>query len=101
MGMDSLSMLPAASPYLSIIVPVYNEETRIGNTLKEILAYFNAQDYTYEILVVDDGSNDATCTVVSAIAAEQANLHILHYDANRGKGHAVRYGMMRAEGNFM
>jgi dolichyl-phosphate beta-glucosyltransferase len=87
-------------PHLSIVVPAYNEETRIGASLARMLAYFDAQGYTCEILVVDDGSMDNTREVVAEAAADRPNVRMLHYDGNHGKGYAVRYGMMHAAGDF-
>ena len=85
-------------PLLSIVVPAYNEEARIGNSLKRMLAYFDAQPYPYEILVVSDGSDDKTEEIVQYIAAQRAQVKLLTYADNRGKGYAVRFGMLRANG---
>jgi dolichyl-phosphate beta-glucosyltransferase len=92
--------VPAAEepPLLSVVVPAYDEESRIGASLKRMLAYFDAQDYAYEILVVDDGSTDSTARLVENIAACRPQVRLLSYQPNRGKGHAVRYGMLRARG---
>lgn len=87
--------------HLSVVVPAYNEEARIGASLIGMLAYFDAQKYRYELLVVDDGSSDNTRAVVQEIAGTHPNVCVLHYDGNRGKGHAVRYGMLRAAGDFV
>lgn len=88
----------APTPYMSIIVPAYNEEKRLGATIKRILAYFDEQEKPYEILVVDDGSTDGTGPLVETIAACRPQVKFLTYQPNRGKGHAVRYGMLRAQG---
>lgn len=85
-------------PMLSIVVPAYNEAERIGVTLKRMLAYFDSQCYPYEILVVSDGSNDGTMDVVTPIAARRSQVRLLSYAGNRGKGYAVRYGILRAQG---
>lgn len=92
---------PHAGPHLSVVIPAFNEETRIGGTLERMLAYFDAQDFDYEILVVDDGSSDTTLQVVRQTAGDRSNVRILHYDGNRGKGFAVRYGMTRACGDYI
>lgn len=89
------------SPHLSIVIPAYNEEARIGATLSRMLSYLDAQGFRYEILVVDDGSVDRTREVAAATAAEHENVRILRYEENRGKGHAVRYGMLQAQGDFV
>jgi dolichyl-phosphate beta-glucosyltransferase len=85
-------------PFLSVVVPAYNEEARLGNTLKRMLAYFDGQDYPYEILVVNDGSTDGTARVVEHIAACRPQVRLLEYAQNRGKGYAVRYGILRSQG---
>lgn len=84
---------------LSIIIPAYNEEDRIVTTLKKTLAYLSAQPYSSEVLVVSDGSTDTTGDVVRGFgAAANVSLNFLEYSPNRGKGYAVRYGMVRGEG---
>lgn len=94
---DALSELEE-HPFLSIVVPAYNEEARLGSTLKRMLAYFDGQCYPYEILVVSDGSTDGTTSEVEHIAARRSQVRLLTYQPNRGKGYAVRYGMLRAKG---
>jgi dolichyl-phosphate beta-glucosyltransferase len=88
-------------PHLSVIIPAYNEEARVGATLLRIKEYLDAQRYESEILVVDDGSADRTREVVASITAGRTPVSVLHYDGNRGKGFAVRYGMVRAAGDFV
>ncbi len=83
---------------LSIVVPAYNEEDRLGSTLKRMLAYFDGQQTAYEIIVVDDGSTDSTVEIVKHISERRAQVRLLSYASNRGKGYAVRYGMLRAQG---
>lgn len=90
-----------SEPMLSIVVPAYNEETRIGNSLKRMLAYFDAQPYPYEILVVSDGSSDKTEEIVQHIANRRTQVSLLTYADNRGKGYAVRFGMLRAQGELL
>ena len=93
---DSLEIEP---PFLlSVVVPAYNEEARLGATLKRMLAYFDTQPYSVEILVVDDGSSDGTAGIVETIAATRPQVRLLGYKPNHGKGHAVRYGVLRARG---
>lgn len=84
---------------LSIIIPAYNEEDRIVTTLTKTLAYLSAQPYASEVLVVSDGSTDTTGDVVRGFGtAANVALNFLEYSPNRGKGYAVRYGMVRGEG---
>lgn len=88
-------------PHLSVVIPAYNEERRIGHTLAETLAYLDTQSYKSEIIVVDDGSRDATCEVVSSFASRSGGrLHLLKNPGNRGKGYAVRNGMLHASGEI-
>ena len=82
---------------LSVVVPAYNEERRIGPTLDSIEAFISGQEESTEVIVVDDGSTDATCEVVAA--SGYSNVRIIRIDRNRGKGHAVRIGMLAASGD--
>lgn len=87
---------------LSIVIPAYNEEDRIVRTLESTLAYLNRQDFESEILVVSDGSRDNTVRVASGFdPGEKASIKALEYHPNRGKGYAVRYGMLRAAGDIV
>ncbi len=82
---------------LSIIVPAYNEELRLGPTLESLETYISGRPGLAEIIVVDDGSTDATSDV--AVASGCSNLRVMHVDRNMGKGHAVRIGMLAASGD--
>ncbi|ALW84492.1 hypothetical protein AUC43_04970 [Hymenobacter sedentarius] len=86
---------------LSFVIPAYNEAARIGSTLKQVLAYLQTQPYSSEVIIVDDGSTDGTARVVEDIIASHA-FHIpcrlVSYSPNRGKGYAVRQGLLAAEG---
>jgi dolichyl-phosphate beta-glucosyltransferase len=82
---------------ISIIIPAYNEEKRLPGTLRKILAYLAAGSWSFtEILVVDDGSSDAT-----AAAAERfPQVRVLRNPGNRGKGYSVRHGMLEAKAQW-
>jgi dolichyl-phosphate beta-glucosyltransferase len=82
---------------LSLIIPAYNEAGRIGNTLRQSLDYFARQDYQFEIVVVDDGSHDGTADLVRR---EFQNARLISYTPNRGKGYAVKQGMLQAQGRY-
>lgn len=87
---------------LSIIIPAYNEEDRIVRTLKKTLLYLNAQDYLSEVIVVSDGSTDGTKAVAKGFdPGEKVSLKVLEYHPNRGKGYAVRYGMLKGGGEWV
>ena len=95
-------MTDSISPFvdLSIIVPAYNEELRIPPTLERLHAYLSTQPMRYEIVVVDDGSKDHTCRVVEAHAGRIPNLRLVRQMPNKGKGAAVRLGMLAARGQI-
>jgi dolichyl-phosphate beta-glucosyltransferase len=86
--------------YLSVIIPAYNEEKRLPKTLAEIDKYLRKQIYAYEIIVVDDGSKDKTVEVVKGLIPKIKNLRVAGYKINQGKGYAVRFGMLKAEGDY-
>ena len=86
--------------YLSIVIPAYNEEKRISNTLRSINQYLSKQDFAYEILVVNDGSKDSTAKVVNDLIPEIKNLKLIDNKDNHGKGYVVRQGIMEATGKY-
>jgi dolichyl-phosphate beta-glucosyltransferase len=92
-------MNPAA-PELSIIIPSYNEELRLPETLDRIAAYLQTDGRAAEVLVVDDGSNDRTAVVAEAFRSKIALLRVVSNGVNRGKGYSVRHGMQEARGRI-
>ncbi len=86
--------------YLSVIVPAYNEEGRIGKTLDIIAEYLRTQGFTSEVIVVSGGSTDKTINVVRTKVAAIPNLSLIEQKRNRGKGFAVAEGMLRAKGKI-
>ncbi|OGF90565.1 hypothetical protein A3I27_02785 [Candidatus Giovannonibacteria bacterium RIFCSPLOWO2_02_FULL_43_11b] len=88
------------NPFLSVVIPAYNEEERIGHTLSRINQYLSFKRYDYEIIVVDDGSSDNTVALVSKLSHRIKNLSVIKNGKNRGKGFAVRVGMRRAQGRI-
>ena len=85
--------------YLSIVIPAYNEEERLGATLEKIAAYLALQDYGYEVIVVSDGSTDRTAAVAREWRPAGFPLEIIDRKENRGKGYSVREGAARAQGD--
>jgi dolichyl-phosphate beta-glucosyltransferase len=83
--------------HLSFIIPAYNESRRIGETLRTTRDYLSQQDYDWEIIVVDDGSADGTADFVRK---GFPGVRLLAYTPNHGKGHAVRTGMLAAQGDY-
>ncbi|HCG77306.1 MAG: glycosyl transferase [bacterium (Candidatus Ratteibacteria) CG_4_10_14_3_um_filter_41_18] len=84
-------------PYLSVIIPAYNEEKRIKETLKKMVSYFSCQNYSCEIIVVDDGSCDQT----ARIAESFAGITVLRNKERKGKGAVVKKGVLSAAGDFI
>jgi glycosyltransferase involved in cell wall biosynthesis len=88
------------SSSLSIVIPAYNESARIGKTLREVLAYLDAQPGGGEVIVVDDGSRDETSRVAEQVFAVhergRAEGRVIRVEPNRGKGNAVRTGLLAA-----
>lgn len=84
---------------LSIIIPCYNEEKRIKATLKRIHEYLLTKEYSYEILVIDNGSTDKTEEVALNCVVELKNIKVLKHK-NYGKGWAVKQGMLDAVGEY-
>lgn len=89
---------PVNGPQLSVVIPCYNEATRLPRSLPVIQEYLQNSGLTYEILVIDDGSKDGTVAYVEAESAKDPYLRLLRYGQNHGKGYAVRYGVLRAKG---
>src|SRR5688500_15615090 len=85
---------------ISIIVPAYNEEQRLPPTLERLHAFLSQQPMRYEIVVVDDGSKDGTCRVVEEHALRIPHLRLVRQLPNKGKGAAVRLGMLEARGQI-
>ncbi len=85
---------------LSIVVPAYNEAERLPPTLQRLHAFLASQPLRWEIVVVDDGSKDQTCAVVEAAMPAIPNLRLVKQVPNRGKGAAVRMGMLAARGQL-
>jgi len=87
-------------PYLSVIVPCYNEEKTISATLLAIDQYLQKQDFSYEVLAVSDGSKDKTAQIVEDFKKNLPNLKLINNELNHGKGWVVRQGMLKAQGQI-
>ncbi len=95
--MTHTDTIPAVSePDLSVVIPAYNEEGRLGPTLDRVDSYLRARGGDHEILVVDDGSSDGTARLVSAHPAR--GLRLVRQPGNRGKGAALRRGVAESRG---
>lgn len=88
-----------APPFLSIVIPAYNEERRLPSTLEQIFSFLKEQSYTAEVLVVENGSNDRTFEIAAGFANRYPNLSVFQ-EKEKGKGNAVRHGMLAARGQY-
>ena len=88
-----------SSPLLSVIIPAHNEENRLPASLEQVFSFLSLQPYEAEVLVVENGSTDGTRQVAEGFAARHPNLHVIH-EPQRGKGLAVRRGMLAARGEY-
>jgi len=89
----------ADGQFVSIVVPAYNEEARLGASLDALVSYLSATEWTWEIRVVDDGSIDGTCRVVEQHATRDRRI-VLQREPHRGKGGAVKAGLLAATGTY-
>lgn len=86
--------------YLSIVIPAYNEERRLPKNMERVLEYVDSQPYAAEVVVVDDGSTDSTVRAMRPFAETHPHVCIIEND-HRGKGYAVRTGMLAAQGRYI
>ena len=87
---------------LSIVVPAYEEEERLGESIRKILSYVGDKGIAAELIVVDDGSRDRTADVAKQVCSEFENLEtkVIRYELNRGKGFAVKTGLLAASADI-
>lgn len=86
---------------LSIIIPAYNEENRLGKTLDDIITYLKAKSFRAEVIISDDGSADQTADIALAkLQPSGVPFTIIRAVSNAGKGNAVREGMLKAKGRY-
>lgn len=88
------------NPVLSIIIPAYNEENRLPNSLEQVFRFLEKQAYHSEVIVVENGSTDQTFEVASRFAMKHTNLRVIH-NQQRGKGGAVLRGVNEAHGEYI
>lgn len=90
-----------AQPFLSIVVPAYNEAKRIPKTLEALRRYAQTKAFSLEIIVVDDGSTDSMPAFLEAARAGWPQLRVLRHEPTRGKGYSVRRGFLEACGEYV
>jgi glycosyltransferase involved in cell wall biosynthesis len=87
------------TPFLSIVIPAHNEENRLPRALEQVFSFLKTQAYTSEVVVVENGSSDATLQIANVFAKSHPTLVVIH-EERRGKGNAVRRGMLEARGEY-
>ena len=91
--------MPVDTPFLSLVIPAHNEESRLPATLEQVFAFLTLQNYAAEVIVVENGSTDRTLEIAQGFASRHTQLKVIHTD-ERGKGLAVKQGMLAARGEF-
>lgn len=86
---------------ISVVIPAYNEEKRLPGTLPHLWRALNRRFGNFEIIIVDDGSSDKTADYAARFAEEYPEVRVISYGSNRGKGFAVRTGMLAAKGKYV
>ena len=87
-------------PFVSIVIPAYNEENRLPGTLEQIFDFLKQQSYSSEVIVVENGSSDRTFEIAQQFADKHQNLHVVHSE-QRGKGLAIQRGVASAVGEYI
>ncbi|MBB5055744.1 glycosyltransferase involved in cell wall biosynthesis [Granulicella aggregans] len=88
-------------PYLSIVIPAFNESARIEETLARVMECVEMRGWNAEVLVVDDGSSDDTAEIVQRWMRRYSRLNLVKNPGNRGKGYSVRNGLLQAAGDVV
>lgn len=85
----------------SVVIPVYNEEKNISDTLKKVDLFFSSLKESFEIIVIDDGSFDKVNPIVTSLGKKNKNIKLLSHYPNQGKGFSVREGVLVAKGEII
>jgi dolichyl-phosphate beta-glucosyltransferase len=89
------------TPTYSIVIPAYNESARLPATLRRVVECLRSRDWSSEVIVVNDGSNDSTADVVREFARQAPEVRLIENPGNRGKGYSVRAGMLAARAEIL
>ncbi len=98
---ENTIMSETIHPTLSVVVPAYNEENRLGDTLPVMIAYLREHYPSFELIIVDDGSTDRTPAIVREFSQQCPEVRLISYQPNKGKGHAVRTGILQSRGEWV
>jgi glycosyltransferase involved in cell wall biosynthesis len=90
-----------SSPQISLVIPLHNEVACLEKNLTQVETYLAGTGNSYEVILVDDGSQDGTYAVCTHMARHSETVRLISYDTNRGKGYAVRTGVMNATGDYV
>ncbi len=93
--------IPGISPGISIVIPAYNEERRLPHTIRDLRAFFGRVGSSIEIIIVIEKSTDRTVELARESAAGDSHIRIVANDVQRGKGYAVKTGMLQAKGDIV
>lgn len=88
-------------PYLSVIIPAYNEEKKISSDIEAVYEYFKSYKIDGELIIVNDGSKDKTYEVAKSCINKFPALRVITYEKNKGKGYAVKTGVLQANGEYI
>lgn len=88
--------------FISIIIPCYNEEKRLPDTIRQVLDFLTKNEFgSGEVILVNDGSSDKTLSLIKSKAAKETGIKYISYKKNRGKGYALKRGVLRALGKYI
>ena len=90
-----------ADPYLSVVIPAYNEALRVGSTLEKVCQYLQTRNFETELILVDDGSSDDTPQILEEARHQISAMRVFRNEPNRGKGYSVRRGVLEARGKLV
>ncbi|MBE3598807.1 MAG: glycosyltransferase [Limnochordaceae bacterium] len=93
--------MDASQPHLTVVLPAYNEEASVGATIEAVLRFLRERGLSHEVVVVDDGSEDATASVVARVAGRHPAVRLVRHPANRGYGAALRTAFAAARGEWV
>src|SRR5438477_8461543 len=96
MGRRSMTISNESQPTVSIVVPAFNEAARIGNSIRKIDEFMRQSSLSFELIVVDDGSQDDTAAIITQFPVK--GLRFFRNNQNHGKGYTVRQGVLAATG---